>query len=81
MENTYCIIKTEDISKCNFDLLITNDPNVLNKNNDGTKCIIEWETKPAFIDDIDIVGIYTHKEILEILSTNEWAIDTLNINE
>lgn len=72
MANTYCIINTTDISKCNFDLLVTKYDKSLRKNKAGNKCIIEWEIKPAFIDSIDVIGIYTHEEILAITQSEEW---------
>lgn len=75
MSNTYCIINTTDISKCNFDLLITKDDENLRKTKDGSKCIIEWQVKPAFIDSIDVIGIYTHQQILAIIQQDEWQSD------
>lgn len=78
MENTYCIIKTEDISKCNFDLLVVDDNN-LRKTKDGSKCIIEWQgQQPAFINNIEVIGIYTHEEILEVTQSDEWQSELIN---
>lgn len=70
MTNTYCIIKVEDISKVDFNLLVTKDAESLVKSNDETKCIIEWAgEQPAFINTIEVVGVYTHEKILNILGS------------
>lgn len=78
MTNTYCIIKKTDISKCNFDLLVTQDDENLRKTKDGSKCIIEWQgQQPAFINNIDVIGIYTHAQILEVTQANEWQSEII----
>ena len=37
--------------------------------------LLSWEITPTFIEDESIIpiGIYDHKEILEVMLTDEWT--------
>ena len=67
----YAIILTSQIDTINFDEVLETGPHTCRYSVDGTKTFVKYEgTKPVSVPD---VTEYTHDQILEILSTEEWT--------
>lgn len=71
----YLIFKTEELDKVDFTQVLETSQNTVRKSIDKTKTFIKWENKPPFfINEFTYTeGPYTHSEILEILSLEEWS--------
>jgi hypothetical protein len=74
----YLILSTSEINLINFDEVLETSVDTLRLSTDGSKTFIKWEeTVPSFVESITTKeGPYTHLEILEILSTEEWSGNT-----
>jgi hypothetical protein len=76
----YLIFSTTELDKIDFNQVLETSVDTLRKSTDETKTFIKWENEePSFIDSITTKeGPYTHSEILEILSAEEWTGNTEN---
>lgn len=74
-ERNYLIINAAEVSKINFDDVLETSTETLRYSVDGTKTFIKWDgTQPAWIDLLTSKeGPYSHDEILEILSGEDWT--------
>ncbi len=72
---TYAVINISDLELIDFSQIDETSANTIRKSLDNTKFVIKWNEEPTFIKDGSIVpfGIYSHSEILEIMSTAEWS--------
>ncbi len=75
-DRNYLIIPTTEVSKVDFSLVCETSADTLRKSVDGTKTFIKWDGEvPAFVAElVGAEGLYTHAEILEILSSSEWTV-------
>jgi hypothetical protein len=71
----YIIFPTTELSKIDFNQVLETSEETIRKSIDGTKTFIKWSgQQPEFISTLDNTeGPYTHEEILNILSTEEWT--------
>lgn len=74
----YLILSTSEINLINFDEVLETSADTLRLSTDGSKTFVKWEDAvPSFVESITTKeGPYTHSEILEILSTEEWTGNT-----
>jgi len=73
---TYLIFPTTELSKVDFSLVSETSEETVRKSVDETKTFVKWDgEEPAFVADIiGAEGTYTHTEILNVLSTDEWTV-------
>jgi hypothetical protein len=71
---TYATISIDDLPKVDFNQVSQTSKETIKKSLDFTMFILSWNKTPTFIEDENIVpiGIYDHKEMLQIVQTNEW---------
>jgi hypothetical protein len=71
----YIIFPTTELSKIDFNQVLETSEETVRKSVDGTKTFVKWSgQQPEFISTLDNTeGPYTHEEILNILSTEEWS--------
>lgn len=71
----YLIFQTSQLDKIDFTQVLETSQETVRKSVDGTKTFIKWEdTPPTFISQLTKTeGPYTHEEILNILTTEEWT--------
>lgn len=71
----YIIFPTTELQKVDFTQVMETSEDTVRKSVDGLKTFVKWSgEQPNFITDIvGIDGPYTHEEILQILSTEEWS--------
>lgn len=71
----YLIFPVSELNKVDFSLVLETSAETVRKSVDGTKTFVKWNgDTPAFVSTITSTeGPYTHTEILDILSTNEWT--------
>lgn len=71
----YVIIPATEISNVDFTQVLETAPETCRYSVDGTKTFVKYEgSQPASVYNIvDKSREYTHEEILEILSSLEWA--------
>lgn len=72
----YLIFNISEIDKVNFDEVRETSKETIGISIDGTKTFVKWDEHktPSFINTLTTAeGPYTHKQILEILSTNIWS--------
>lgn len=67
----WVIVKTEDLSDEMIEPCLQSSQDTVRKSIDGSKCLLKWEgnTPSIFSEET----IYTHSEILEVLSGSEWT--------
>ena len=74
---TYAIINLSDIGLIDFGQVAQSSASTVRKSLDNTQFVIKWEEgyEPTFVADGTVipVGIYTHSECLELMSTPEWS--------
>ena len=74
---TYAIINLTDIGLIDFGQVAQSSASTVRKSLDNTQFVIKWQEgyEPTFIADGTVipVGIYTHSECLEIMSTDKWS--------
>ena len=70
----YATISIDDLPKVDFEQVGQTSNETVRRSLDFTKFILSWNQTPTFIEDENIVpiGIYDHKEMLQIVQTNEW---------
>jgi hypothetical protein len=71
----YIIFPTTELSKIDFTQVLETSEETVRKSVDQTKTFIKWSgEQPSCISTLENTqGPYTHEEILEILSTEEWS--------
>jgi hypothetical protein len=76
MYNTrqYLIFPTTELSKVDFTQVLETSEETVRKSVDNSKTFVKWsDEQPLFISNlVGNEGPYTHEEIIEILSTEEW---------
>jgi hypothetical protein len=74
---TYAIINLTDIGLIDFSQIAQSSASTVRKSLDNTQFVIKWQEgyEPTFIADGTVVpvGIYTHAECLELMSTPAWS--------
>ena len=85
LNRNYLIFPTSELNKIDFTQVLETSEETVRKSLDGTKTFIKWEnTTPSFISNLtNTEGPYTHTEILNILSTEEWfsLVDAVDENQ
>ena len=73
----YATIRIEDLSKVDFSQVGETSADTIRRNllTPATQFILKWNTEPDFIADGTVIpdGIYTHEEIIELLSSEVWT--------
>jgi len=71
----FIIFLVDELNKIDFDQVLETSADTVRRSVDGTKTFVKWDNEtPSCIDDIITKeGPYTHSEILEILSGEEWT--------
>ena len=71
----YLIFPVSELNKVDFNYVLETSAETVRKSVDGTKTFVKWNgDAPAFVSTMTgTEGPYTHTEILDILSTNEWT--------
>jgi hypothetical protein len=74
-DRSYFIIPVTEIPNIDFDFVLETSAETLRISVDGTKTFVKWEgdAPPGFYVNMTGEGPYTHEEILEILSGEEWT--------
>ena len=74
---TYAVINISDLDLIDFSQIAQSSASTIRKSLDNTQFVIKWEEgyEPTFITDGTVipVGIYTHAECLELMSTPAWS--------
>lgn len=71
----YVIFNVSELSAINFAEVLETSQETVSKSVDGSKTYVKWEDEmPECIQNLTTKeGPYTHSEILEILSEEEWV--------
>lgn len=71
----YLIINSDEANIIDFNQVLETSVDTLRFSVDGSKTFIKWDgNQPEFINSFTFVdGPYSHEEILDILSTEEWS--------
>ena len=73
----YAVIDLTDIGLIDFAQVAQSSASTVRKSLDNTQFVIKWQEgyEPTFIADGTVipVGIYTHIECLELMSTDKWS--------
>jgi hypothetical protein len=71
----YLIIPVSELSKVDFNQVGETSAETVRKSVDQTKTFVKYEGQdPTFVSQLtNTEGPYTHEEILNILSTEEWT--------
>ncbi len=71
----YSTISIDDLPKVDFTQVGETSADTIRKSIDLTQFVLKWNNEPTFIEDETIIpiGIYTHAEILELMSTPAWS--------
>jgi hypothetical protein len=71
----YIIFPTTELSKIDFTQVLETSEETVRKSVDQTKTFVKWSgEQPSCISLLqNTEGPYTHEEILNILSTEEWS--------
>ena len=74
-ERNYCIFSATEVDKIDFSQVCETSAETLRFSVDGTKTFVKWDGEtPACVSLLQTASPhYTHEEILEILSTEEWT--------
>lgn len=74
-DRNYLILSTTEIDKIDFNQVLETSADTLRKSVDESKTFIKWDNEiPSFVNSLTTKeGPYTHSEILEILSGDEWT--------
>ena len=76
-QNTYGIIKINDLGKIDFNDIITTSDQTIRKSNDESLFVINWieGLTPKFITDGEVIpeSILNHDDALILMHTNEWS--------
>lgn len=71
----YLIFPITELSKIDFNQVLETSEETVRKSVDKSKTFVKWSgEQPTFISTlVGGEGPYTHEEMLEILSTEEWT--------
>jgi hypothetical protein len=74
-DRKYFIIPSSEIPNIDFDFVLETSAETLRMSVDGSKTFVKWigDSPPEFVINMTGEGPYTHEEILDILSTEEWT--------
>jgi hypothetical protein len=74
-QRNYVIFDVEELNKINFSTVLETSVETVRKSINGLKTFVKWNGEvPECITNLTtIVGYYTHEEIIDILSTEEWS--------
>jgi len=74
-ERNYCIFSTSELDKIDFEQVCETSADTVRRSVDGTKTFVKWDGEtPLCISMLNTASPhYTHEEILQILSTEEWT--------
>lgn len=69
------IFNVSEVNKVNFDYVLETSADTLRLSVDETKTFVKWNgPAPAFIAQLNTKeGPYTHQQMLDVLSTSDWA--------
>lgn len=76
LSRQYMIFNTTEIDTIDFSQVCETSPETLRKNSDSTKTFVKWDCEdiPACVEELTTKeGPYSHSEILEILSGQDWS--------
>jgi hypothetical protein len=79
----YVVFSVTELDKIDFTQVLETSTKTVRKSVNGTKTFVKWdgEIPPDFVIELtNIDGLYTHAEILEILSTEEWTSSNMDMN-
>jgi hypothetical protein len=76
-ERNYLIFSTAELDKINFDQVLETSAETVRLSVDETKTFVKWEGEPpqCLSELTTAEGPYTHTEILEILSGEQWSAE------
>lgn len=73
----YAVIDIKDLDLIDFLQIEETSSNTIRKSLDNTQFVIKWQEgyEPTFIENGTVipVGIYTHSEAIELMSTDKWS--------
>ena len=70
---TYVTLDVSELDSVNFDEVLQTNANTCIRSLDGTKTLVKYEgDMPASVEALNSKTVYTHEEILELLTTSEW---------
>jgi hypothetical protein len=71
----YIIFPVSQLNLIDFNQVLETSAETVRKSVDGTKTFVKWNgAQPSCISNLtNTEGPYSHTEILDILSTNEWT--------
>ena len=71
----YLIFPTTELYKIDFTQVLETSEETVRKSVDNSKTFVKWSgEQPSFVSDLENTeGPYTHEEIIEIMSTQEWT--------
>ncbi len=71
----YAVIEIKDLDLIDFSQIEETSLDTIRKSIDETQFVIKWTQEPTFIADGTVipVGIYTHSEAIELMSTDKWS--------
>ena len=71
----FMIFNCSELSAIDFNQVLETDTETVRRSVDGTKTFVKWDgEQPSFVSQLtDTEGPYTHQEILNILSSEEWT--------
>jgi len=74
-ERNYMIFSVNELDSIDFTQVLETSDDTVRKSVDETKTFVKWNGDiPECVKNlVDKTGPYTHDEILEILSTEEWT--------
>jgi len=74
-ERNYCIFSTSELDKIDFSQVCETTAETLRFSVDGTKTFVKWDGEtPPCVSLLETASPhYTHAEIIDILSTEEWT--------
>ena len=74
-DRNFMIFNTNELTKINFDEVLETGQDTIRKSLDGNKVFVKWDGDvPECVLSLDSKeGPYSYSEIVEILSSPEWA--------
>lgn len=74
-DRSYIIFNVSELDKIDFSRVLETSTETVRTSVNGTKTFVKWNgNQPACIEQLTTAeGPYTHEEILNILSTEEWT--------
>ena len=77
----YAIFNTSELNNIDFNQVLETSAETVRRSIDETKTFVKWNGDiPECIENIvNKTGPYTHDEMLEILSTEEWTLPNFEL--